>query len=137
MDYSDLPTLNVSLNLVTAACLLGGYVQIRRGERRRHKVLMLCACCSSAAFLTSYVIYHLQVGSVPFQGGGWIRPVYFAILISHVVLAVTIVPLVLVTLRYALRGSFTQHRGIARWTWPIWMYVSVTGAVIYGMLYLL
>ena len=137
MDYSDLPTLNVSLNILTAACLVGGYHQIRRGERRRHKAFMLCACCSSLAFLSSYVIYHLQVGSVPYEGEGWIRLVYFFILISHIVLAAAIVPLVVVTLRYALGGSFARHRRIARWTWPIWMYVSATGAVIYGMLYLL
>jgi len=135
MDYTDLPTLNVSLNILTAACLVGGYLQIRRGERRRHKAFMLCACCSSLAFLTSYVIYHLQVGSVPFEGQGWIRLVYFSILISHIVLAVAIVPLVLVTLRYALGGSFVRHRRIARWTWPIWMYVSITGVAIYLMLY--
>ena len=137
MDYSDLPTLNVSLNILTAACLGGGYYQIRRGERGRHKAFMLCACCSSLAFLSSYVIYHLQVGSVPYEGEGWIRLVYFLILISHIVLAAAIVPLVVVTLRYALGGSFARHRRIARWTWPIWMYVSATGAVIYGMLYLL
>ena len=137
MQYSDLPTLNVTLNLFTAACLLGGYVQIRRGEQWRHKMFMLCACCSSSAFLISYVIYHLKVGSVPYEGEGWIRPVYFSILISHIILAVATVPLVLITLRHALRGSFAQHRGIARWTWPIWVYVSVTGAVIYCMLYLL
>ena len=136
MDYSDLPTLNVSLNILTAVCLAGGYLQIRRGERRRHKTFMLGACCLSLAFLVSYVIYHLQVGSVRYEGEGWIRLVYFSILISHIVLAAAIVPLVVVTLRYALGGSFARHRQIARWTWPIWMYVSATGVVIYCMLYL-
>ena len=135
MDYSDLPTLNVSLNILTAACLVGGYIQIRRGDKRRHKVFMLCACCSSVAFLTSYVVYHLQVGSVPYEGEGWIRLVYFSILVSHIILAVSVVPLAVITLRFALGGSFARHRRIARWTWPVWMYVSVTGAVIYCMLY--
>ena len=136
MDYTDLPTVNVSLNVLTAACLVGGYLQIRRGDRRRHKAFMLSACCLSLAFLISYVIYHLQVGSVRYEGEGWVRLVYFSILISHIVLAAVIVPLVVVTLRYALGASFARHRRIARWTWPTWMYVSATGVVIYCMLYL-
>ena len=96
---------------------------------------MLCAFGASLAFLTSYLVYHWQVGSVPFPGQGWIRPVYFSILISHVVLAIVVLPLAVVTLRRAWRGNFDRHRALARWTWPIWMYVSVTGVIIYGMLY--
>ncbi len=135
MEFSDLPTLNATLNLIAAAFLAAGYVWIRRGDTRRHKVCMLCACAASAAFLASYLIYHWQVGSVPFTRQGWIRPVYFSILISHIVLAAAIVPLVALTLMRALRGTFERHRRIARWTWPLWMYVSVTGVAIYWMLY--
>lgn len=96
---------------------------------------MLSACVASTLFLISYLIYHYYVGSVAFQGEGWIRPVYFSVLITHAVLAAAIVPLVLITLTKALRGSFQSHRRIARWTFPIWLYVSVTGVVVYWMLY--
>ena len=96
---------------------------------------MLAALAASTAFLVSYLYYHYQVGSVAFQGRGWIRPIYFAILISHTVLAVAIVPLVLVTLTRALRGQFDRHRRIARWTFPLWLYVSITGVIIYLLLY--
>lgn len=135
MEFSDLPTLNACLNLLATAFLVTGYVRIRRGDMRRHRASMIGACASSAAFLTSYLVYHWQVGSVPYTGQGWIRPVYFAILISHIVLAVVIVPLVALTLLRAARGAFERHRRVARWTWPLWMYVSVTGVVIYWMLY--
>lgn len=135
MEFTDLPTLNAGLNMLAAAFLAAGYCWIRRGDTRRHKVCMLGACGASAAFLTSYVIYHWQVGSVAYTGQGWVRPAYFTILATHVVLAVVIVPLVALTLLRALRGSFERHRGIARWTLPLWMYVSVTGVVIYWMLY--
>ena len=135
MEFSDLPMLNACLNLVATAFLVAGYTWIRRGDMRRHRASMVCACAASAAFLASYLVYHWQVGSVPYTGQGWIRPVYFAILISHIVLATVIVPLVALTLLRAARGSFEQHRRIARWTWPLWMYVSVTGVVIYWMLY--
>ena len=96
---------------------------------------MLLACACSTAFLVSYVIYHLQVGSVGFQGQGWIRPVYFTLLGTHTVLAVTVVPLALVTLARALRGNFERHRRIARWTLPVWLYVSATGVIVYFLLY--
>lgn len=135
MEFSDLPMLNACLNLVATAFLAAGYTWIRRGDMRRHRASMVCACAASAAFLTSYLVYHWQVGSVPYTGQGWIRPVYFAILISHIVLATVIVPLVALTLLRAARGNFERHRRIARWTWPLWMYVSVTGVVIYWMLY--
>lgn len=135
MAFTDLATLNAILNSVAAVFLALGFVFIRRGEVQRHRACMLCACGASVVFLTSYLVYHWQVGSVPFTGQGWIRPVYFSILVSHVVLAIAIVPLAVITLLRALRGNFDRHRAIARWTWPLWMYVSVTGVVIYGMLY--
>ena len=100
-----------------------------------HQLCMLSAFCTSVLFLISYLIYHYYVGSVPFEGEGWIRPVYFSILISHAILAVAIVPMVLLTLGRALRGTFEKHRRVARWTLPLWLYVSVTGVVVYGMLY--
>lgn len=137
MDVTDLPTLNVALNLTVSVLLAAGYVHVRRGDVRRHKACMVAACVASAAFLASYLIYHWQVGSVPFQKQGWIRPVYFTILISHVVLATAMVPLVVITVSRALGGAFKRHKRIAVWTWPIWMYVSVTGVIVYCMLYLL
>lgn len=135
MEVTDLPALNAGLNLFATVLLALGYVFIRRGERERHKVAMLAACVTSTAFLTSYLIYHWHVGSVPFTGQGWIRPVYFAILISHIVLAAVILPLATVTVAMAWRGNLDRHRRIAKWTWPLWMYVSVTGIVIYLALY--
>ena len=135
MEFTDLATLNAILNSVAAVFLALGYVFIRRGAVQRHRACMLCACGASVAFLASYLVYHWQVGSVPFAGQGWIRPVYFSILLSHVVLAVVIVPLAAITVLRAWRGNFDRHRAIARWTWPLWMYVSVTGVAIYGMLY--
>lgn len=130
-----LPTLNACLNATSGALVVLGYLFIRRKRVLPHKVCMGLAVCASTAFLVSYIYYHLQVGSVPFRGQGWVRPVYFSILLSHTVLAVAIVPLVLVTLTRALRGQFDRHRRIARWTFPLWLYVSVTGVVIYLMLY--
>lgn len=135
MELTHLPTVNAGLNVLATTFLAFGYVWIRRGDMRRHRACMLAACGMSAAFLVSYVIYHWNVGSVPYQGEGWLRTVYFSILISHIVLAIAIVPLVAVTLLRALRGSYRRHRRIARWALPIWMYVSVTGVVIYLMLY--
>lgn len=131
----DLPTLNACLNATSAAFVLLGYRFIRRRQVRAHRACMLAALAASAAFLVSYLYYHSQVGSVAFQGRGWIRPVYFAILLSHTVLAAAIVPLVLLTLRRALREQYEGHRRIARWTLPLWVYVSLTGVVIYLMLY--
>ena len=135
MEVTDLPALNAGLNLFATVLLALGYFFIRRGERERHKFAMLAACVTSTAFLTSYLIYHWHVGSVPFTGQGWIRPVYFAILISHIVLAAVILPLATVTVALAWRGNLDRHRRIAKWTWPLWMYVSVTGIVIYLALY--
>jgi uncharacterized membrane protein YozB (DUF420 family) len=129
------PSLNALLNALAASFLLLGYVFIRQQKRDAHRRCMLSAFAASTLFLISYVVYHLQVGSVKFQGQGWIRPLYFTLLISHTVLAAIIVPLVLVTLARALRGKFEPHRRIARWTFPLWLYVSVTGVVIYFLLY--
>jgi putative membrane protein len=135
MTVADLPALNATLNAMATLLLVAGYVFIRRRDRAKHRLAMLGALVMSAAFLTSYLIYHYHAGSVPFEGQGPIRIVYFAILITHIILAAAILPLVLVTVRYALTNRFAEHRRIARWTWPLWMYVSVTGVVIYVMLY--
>jgi putative membrane protein len=127
--------LNASLNGISAVLLAGGYVAIRRGKREVHQRLMISAFVVSCAFLVSYLVYHYRVGHVPFGGQGWIRPVYFTLLISHTILAVVIVPLILVTLRRAWTERFDKHRAIARWTLPLWFYVSVTGVIVYVMLY--
>lgn len=127
--------LNASLNAASALLLCTGYVFIRRHEVRWHKMCMVSALAASVVFLASYVIYHIRVGSVHFQGHGWIRPVYFAILVSHTLLAGVIVPLAGVTVYRAWHEQFERHRRIARWTLPLWLYVSVTGVVIYVLLY--
>lgn len=135
MSYTDLPTLNALLNSTSTVLLCAGYVFIRARNVRAHRACMLAALGVSAAFLVSYLIYHAQVGSVPFRGQGWIRTVYFAVLIPHVVLAAGILPLIGVTLWRAAYGPIEKHRRIARWTLPLWLYVSVTGVVVYVMLY--
>ncbi|HEU0105990.1 MAG TPA: DUF420 domain-containing protein [Vicinamibacteria bacterium] len=135
MTVTDLPALNAILNASSALLLATGYVLIRRGRRDAHKRVMLAALASSTLFLTSYLVYHAQVGSVRFRGQGAVRMVYFTILLTHTVLAVAIVPLVASTLVPALRGRFDRHRRLARITLPLWAYVSVTGVVIYWMLY--
>ena len=135
MSLASLPSLNAALNALSAVLLATGYGFIRAGRRSTHRNCMLAALVSSSAFLVSYLVYHYQVGSVPFRGRGLLRLIYFAILLSHTVLAVAIVPLVAVTLVRALRDRFADHRRIARWTLPLWGYVSVTGVVIYWMLY--
>ena len=134
-DYSVFPALNAVLNGTSAALLAAGYRFIRRKQVARHRICMGAAVVTSSIFLVSYLYYHWHVGSVHFQGTGWIRPVYFTILISHTTLAVSLLVLVPITLARALRERFDRHRAIARWTLPIWMYVSVTGVVIYLMLY--
>lgn len=130
-----LPTFNALMNGTAATLLFIGYLLIRSGRREAHRKSMLLAFGASTLFLASYLLYHWQHGSTPFPGQGTIRYVYFFILITHVVLAALIVPLALMTLRHALRGNFRKHRALARWTLPIWLYVSVTGVVIYWMLY--
>jgi uncharacterized membrane protein YozB (DUF420 family) len=135
LTLADLPALNAILNATSAVFLVTGYVMIRRGHEVAHKRCMLSALTTSALFLLSYVIYHANVGSRPFPGQGLVRVIYFAILITHVVLAAAIVPLALMTAARGLRSQFDRHVRIARWTLPIWLYVSVTGVVIYLMLY--
>ena len=135
MSISDLPAVNASLNGLSALLLAAGYACIRSGRRDAHRNCMIAALVSSTLFLTSYLVYHFHVGSVPFTGRGPIRTVYFAILLTHTILAVVIVPLVAVTVTRALRERFDAHRRIARITLPLWGYVSVTGVVIYWMLY--
>jgi len=115
--------------------LVCGYAAIRMGKMKVHKAFMISAFGVSTAFLISYLIYHYRVGHVVFQGRGWIRPVYFALLLSHSVLAVVIVPLILITLRRAWMEKFDKHRTIARWTLPLWFYVSITGVIVYLLLY--
>jgi putative membrane protein len=135
IPLSSLPALNAALNSASALLLAAGYLFIRSGKITAHRRCMLAALATSTLFLTSYLIYHYHVGSVPFTGQGWTRRLYFTILISHTSLAVTIVPLVLITLYRALRSRFERHKRIARWTLPLWLYVSVTGVIVYGMLY--
>ena len=135
MDISALPVLNAILNGTSAVLLGGGYAMIRRRRITAHRALMLGAFVSSILFLTSYTVYHAQTGSHPFPGRGLVRPLYFAILISHVLLAAAILPMAILTLARALRARYVTHRQIARWTLPLWLYVSVTGVVIYVMLY--
>ena len=135
ISVTELPALNAALNSLSAVFLCAGFLFIKSGNRNAHRACMLTAFTCSILFLISYLVYHSQVGSVGFKGRGWIRPVYFAILLSHTILAAAVVPLVLITLRRALRENFAAHRRIARWTFPIWLYVSVTGVIVYWMLY--
>lgn len=129
------PALNAALNATSAVLLVAGYFFIRRRRILAHKVCMLTAFAASMTFLVLYIVYHSRVGLVPFQGQGWIRPVYFSILIPHTILAIVNVPLALVTISRALRNRFDRHRRIARWTLPLWLYVCVTGVIIYWLLY--
>ncbi|MGH9657453.1 MAG: DUF420 domain-containing protein [Bryobacteraceae bacterium] len=130
-----LPAVNAALNTTAATLLVVGYVLIRRGRREAHKKAMLAAFAASTLFLACYLVYHFQVGSVPFAGTGAIRTVYLSILFTHTLLAAAVPVLAILTLSRALRGRFDAHRRIARWTLPIWLYVSVTGVVVYWMLY--
>ena len=130
------PALNATLNGISACLLAAGYAAIRSGKRELHKKLMVSAFSVSCTFLVSYLIYHYRIHQVVhFQGQGWIRPVYFTILISHTILAMVIVPLIIITLRRALLARFDKHRLIARYTLPLWFYVSVTGVIVYFMVY--
>jgi uncharacterized membrane protein YozB (DUF420 family) len=135
MDVSFLPAVNATLNGTSAILLLTGRTLIAQKRVAAHRKVMIATVITSSLFLVCYLVYHSQVGSVRFQGQGWVRPVYFGILFTHTVLAVVIVPIVLITLTRGLRGNFERHRVIARWTFPLWLYVSVTGVVIYVMLY--
>ena len=135
MSISDLPALNATLNGIAAILLVIGWVLVRRRKLEQHRRVMLAAFGMSVLFLISYVIYHANAGSRPFPGRGPIRAVYFTILITHIILAAAIVPLALITLSRALAARYDRHRAIARWTLPIWLYVSVTGVLVYLMLY--
>ena len=134
-DVAILPTVNATLNACSGVLLALGYRYIRQRRVREHRACMLAAFVVSILFLVSYVTYHAQAGSKPFPGDGWIRAVYFSVLIPHVILAAAILPLAIVTLRRGLRGDVPRHRRIARWTLPLWLYVSVTGVIVYVMLY--
>jgi uncharacterized membrane protein YozB (DUF420 family) len=135
MDIHILPTVNATLNATAAVLLLTGLYLIRHKRVQAHKRVMLTAFGVSIAFLICYLVYHSQVGSVPYPKSGFLRTIYFSILITHTTLAVTVPVLAIITLRRALRADFKRHRAIARWTFPIWLYVSVTGVIVYLMLY--
>ena len=134
-QYAIFPVINASLNGASTILLLVGHWFMHQRRIAAHRTTMITAVITSTLFLTSYLYYHAHVGSVHFQGTGWSRPVYFSILISHVTLAAAIVPLVIMTLTRALRERFDRHRAIARWAYPLWLYVSVTGVLVYFMLY--
>ncbi|MCE2395296.1 DUF420 domain-containing protein [Candidatus Poribacteria bacterium] len=135
ITISDLPTVNATLNTISTVLLTVGFLMIRRRKIVAHRNCMIAAFVVSGLFLTSYLIYHYHAGSTPFEGSGWVRSVYFAVLIPHIILAASILPLALITLYLALRKRFIKHRRIARWTLPIWLYVSITGIIVYWMLY--
>ena len=135
IPYAQLPALNAFLNGTAAVLILIGIYLIKTGRQRAHRAVMISAFIASSLFLISYVTYHLHIGSKHFPGQGLARTVYFSILLTHTVLAIVVVPLVLVTLTRGLKGRIDRHRPIARWTYPVWLYVSVTGVVIYLMLY--
>jgi uncharacterized membrane protein YozB (DUF420 family) len=135
MDVRDLPALNALLNTTSAVLLAAGYRLIRQGRREGHRKAMTAALAVSALFLASYLVYHAQAGSVKFTKTGWVRPVYFTVLISHTVLAACVAPMALVTVWRAWKGRFERHRRLARITLPLWLYVSVTGVIVYLMLY--
>lgn len=135
MTLHDLPAVNASLNATSGILLIIGYLLIRRGQRDKHRVCMLAAFATSSLFLISYLIYHANVGSVRFTREGFVRPVYFTILITHVTLAAAVLPLALLTLSRGLKARYGPHRAIARWTLPIWLYVSATGVLVYVLLY--
>lgn len=131
---SALPTLNAALNFSSAVLLSAGFVAIKKGHRERHKKLMLAAVGVAGTFLVSYIVYHHFHGDTRFGGQGWVRPVYFFVLISHIVMSMVAVPMVLTTLLFAATGRFERHRKLARFTFPVWLYVSVTGVAVYFFL---
>lgn len=135
LSIHDLPAVNASLNALSGVLLVCGYTLMRQRRIELHRRFMIAAFAASSLFLVCYVVYHAQVGSVPFPRYGFVRPLYFTILITHVVLAASVPPLAIITLTRGLRGRYPQHRRIARWTFPIWMYVSVTGVLVYVLLY--
>ena len=135
VEPGPLPTLIALLNAAAACCLVVGYLAIRGGHRRHHQRAMISACVLSGAFLVTYLVHHARVGSMPFQGQGWLRGVYFMLLVPHILLAAAMVPLVLLTLLRARAKRFEAHRRVARWALPVWLYVSVSGVAVYWMLY--
>ena len=135
ISVHDLPAVNASLNAVSGVLLVCGYTLMRLRRIRLHRAFMIAAFAMSSLFLICYLVYHAQVGSVPFPRQGFVRPLYFTILITHVVLAATVPPLAIVSMTRGLQGRYPQHRRIARWTFPIWLYVSVTGVLVYVLLY--
>jgi putative membrane protein len=135
MSVTDLPAVNATLNAISGILLLIAYAHIRARRIQQHRRFMIAAFATSSLFLVCYLVYHAQVGSVPFTRQGLVRPLYFTILITHVTLAATVVPLALVTLSRGLKARYPEHRRIARWTFPVWMYVSVTGVLVYVLLY--
>lgn len=135
MTIHDLPALNATLNGIAGILLLIGWTLIKQRRIQAHRRFMIAAFITSSLFLVSYLTYHAQVGSVPFTRQGFVRPLYFTILITHVVLAVVTLPLAIVTLSRGLKARYARHRAIARWTMPIWLYVSVTGVLVYVLLY--
>ncbi len=135
MTIQDLPTLNASLNSIAGILLLSGYIAIKKNKRDLHRNLMVSALFVSAAFLTSYLIYHYHVPSKKFPDLGWIKTLYFLILFPHIILAVVMVPMILKTFWHAYKQEWEKHKKIAKLTFPIWMYVSVTGVIVYMMLY--
>ncbi len=134
-QYSYFPALNATLNATSAVLLLAGRVLIAKGRIAAHRACMIAAVAASALFLACYLFFHFKAGNILFLGQGWARPLYFTILITHVILAIVIVPLAIITLNRGLKARYARHRAIARWTWPLWMYVSVTGVIVYFMLY--
>jgi len=135
LTVHDLPAVNATLNALSGVLLLAGYLLIRARRIEPHRRCMLAACATSSLFLVCYLVYHYEVGSVPFTRQGIVRPIYFSILITHVILAAAVLPLALVTLSRGLQARYAKHRAIARWTLPIWLYVSVTGVLVYVLLY--
>jgi uncharacterized membrane protein YozB (DUF420 family) len=135
MSVTDLPAVNATLNAISGILLLIAYAHIRARRIQQHRRFMIAAFATSSLFLVCYLVYHAQVGSVPFTRQGFVRRLYFTILITHVTLAATVVPLAIVTLSRGLKAKYPQHRRIARWTFPVWMYVSVTGVLVYVLLY--
>jgi len=137
VNVSNLPTINAILNGISVILLTIGYVQIKRGNPAVHRKFMISAVISSAVFLTTYLIYHYYAGSVPYPHHDWTRPLYFIILIPHVILAAVMVPFILAALYFAFKSKFEKHKKIARWVWPVWMFVSLSGIAVYLMLYIL
>ena len=135
MSLTDLPALNAALNGLSAICVVSGFIFIRRGRRAAHRNCMVMALTASVLFLISYLYYHFHAGRTVFRDPAWFRPIYLTLLLTHTVLAVAILPMIVVTVTRALRGALDRHKAIARWTLPIWLYVSVTGVAVYLMLY--